>query len=59
MAQQRTNSFRARATTAFFFDSPLPCSRTQVSRAQALYRRLHHAHSTNAARRSFGPRRVI
>ena len=36
IAQQRTSSFRASATTAFFFERPLACSRSQVSRAQAL-----------------------
>jgi hypothetical protein len=54
MAQHRTNSFRANATTAFFFEQPLAWSRSQVFRAHGLYRRLHQAHSTNAARRSLG-----
>ena len=36
IAQQRTNSFRASATIAFFLDNPLACSRSQVSRAQRL-----------------------
>ncbi len=59
IAQQRTRILRARATTAFFLDNPLPCRRSQVSLAQWLYRRLHQAHSTSAARRTFGPRRVM
>src|SRR5262249_16351157 len=59
IARQRTNSRRANATIAFFFESPFSCRRGHFWRAQRLYRRLHQAHSTNAAQRSFGPRRGI
>jgi hypothetical protein len=36
IAQQRTRSFRASATMAFFFEAPLACSRSQVVRAHGL-----------------------
>ena len=60
IAQHRTNSFRANATTAGFFRlAPPAVSRPYTARAHGLYRSMHHAHSTNSFRSTPGPRRVI